>query len=65
MRKLGIKKTQSTAYHPIGNGRAEASVKRIKNVIMDRFHSLDTKNWVREIPNAVMALNSTIGNTGL
>ena len=56
---LNIYKTQTTPYHPAGNGQAE----RYNRTMMDLIHyevRNNARNWDNALPIACMAYNSTV-----
>lgn len=57
----GIEFRTSTPYNPVGNGVAEAAVKRLTNPLLKQLEAGET-DWVRAIGPAVYAANTARSN---
>ena len=57
---LGIKKLQSSSYHPQGNGSAERAIGSIKALLrsMCLSRNINIREWDRILPEAVLNQNS-------
>ena len=57
---LGIEQHVAIVYRPKGNGRAEAAVKSVVNILRRTLEG-ERKNWVQVLPWALFQLNDLPG----
>lgn len=57
MKKFGIERTRTTAYHPQANGQVERWHRTMKTSLLAREN---TKNWSEELPTVLMGLRAAL-----
>ena len=58
-KQLEIRKTHSTAFHPVGNGKADKCIQTLKTLLKARAQS-SKDEWDKDIPLCLMAYRSSI-----
>ena len=58
---LGIKKVNTTAYNPQGNGTVEGMNRSLVTVLKKLVYD-NPKNWAKKLAHAVFAVNSSIND---
>src|SRR5699024_1609322 len=61
-KEMGVKKLQTSAYHPQANGSAEALVKKVKNVLKKTCRGM--REWDRGLGSALMVLRDALRTSG-
>ncbi|KAJ8722681.1 hypothetical protein PYW07_003861 [Mythimna separata] len=59
MKRLGIERTRTTAYHPQANGIIERHRRTLKTALTAR---LQNSSWTNELPTVMLGLRATIKN---
>ena len=60
LRRTGIKRQRTTAYHPQSNGLLERAHSTLKNML--RTLVIKIKDWERVLPSALLAMRTAISN---
>ena len=59
---LGISRTQTSAYHPQGNGQVERLNRTLKDMLAKSIHQ-DQRNWDRELQKVLFAYRVSINES--
>src|SRR5262249_18330604 len=61
-KRIGIKRSLSSAYHPRTDGQTEQANKTVKQIIRANLDQFRT-NWPKVLPMAELAINDTVNAT--